>query len=615
MTTSAEEKERQKAAAQTKFGDKGALILENIAAEASATATFSLTSQYEGEYIRLRDPSPSWYPSFDDERLKDLFYDFVGYGEEDASKARIKAFFNKEKAVLEPLFDSLGFWASIWQSIKSQSIAWQNLMNSLEKADSWLNTIENIELHDDKAAVQDDLAQMTEAIEKNLEKNWLSRRFKKKGKRDLKSYALDYFKAFDFDILLPNEGRSGFASLSDWKKAIAWVNAALDLDKDKRRELLNEIAHHRKIVTYFKTKANSNITGDSAAIDMSMLSNRLTYLNLWGHKVGGDASAECGLAATATPAISLGATAGLTMGHSKKWSLYRFQQYAKNIGVDDEQINQKIFTQDAVVSYDQTRITGKAALTISAFGKTPLKEHAEDTRYEPSKDFLLHNTLTYQSSHLVWQPRLKSVETALLPGSGLRFGCTLTQEALKEILATDPDKKATDLLDTLATMLNISSEDLKDTLSAADYLKDSELPVKALLIESIFKLDTTAKSAIEWVDNCEPKLDKDIKKTLVEAYKEKFTADSELAADKKKYLQSVRVRYRIADSLDTTTTFKLGIPIGIFKPGIELSSASRAGSSGIVDLYTHWYGDTLVAKKQPTAYPENSVPATTLLHQ
>ena len=615
MMTTKETKEQQSTAAEAKFGKYGALILENIAAEASATATLTLTGQYEGEYIRLRDPSPSWYTSFNDAKLKDLFHDFTGYGEEEASKSRILAFFNKEKAVLEPLFDKLGFWASIWQSIKSQSIPWQNLMTSLEKAESWLNVIEDIQLHEDKAAVQQDLAEITEAIEKNLQKSWLSRRFNRSGKRDLKSYALDYFKAFHFEMLLPDEGRSGFASLADWKQAIIWVNAALNLDQAKRRELLNEIAHHRKIVIYFKNKANNKITGDSANIDMSILANRLTYLNLWGHQIGGDASAECGLNLTATPAISLGATAGLTMGHAKKWSLYRFQQYAKSKTSNDEQISQKIYTQDAIVSYDQTKITGKAALKISAFGKTPLKEHAEDETYEPSKDFLLHNSLTYQSSHLVWQPTLKSVETPLLTGSGLRFGCTLTQQSLKLILEDESDSEVASLLTNLATMLNISTKDLKDTLSAADYLKDSDLPVSALLIESVFKLDESAKSAIEWVDNCEPKLDKDIKKTLITAYEDKFNTDKEKAADKKVYLQSIRIRYRIADSLDTTATFKLGIPIGIFKPGIELSSASRAGASGIVDLYTHWFGDCLAAKKQPSAYPESSVPATTLLHQ
>jgi hypothetical protein len=55
-------------------------------------------------------------------------------------------------------------------------------------------------------------------------------------------------------------------------------------------------------------------------------------------------------------------------------------------------------------------------------------------------------------------------------------------------------------------------------------------------------------------------------------------------------LESIRLRYRRADAKDSSEGFTLGIPIKPVKIGIELKVVQRAGSSGIVDLDTRWYG-------------------------
>ena len=83
------------------------------------------------------------------------------------------------------------------------------------------------------------------------------------------------------------------------------------------------------------------------------------------------------------------------------------------------------------------------------------------------------------------------------------------------------------------------------------------------------------------------------------------------------YLQAIRLRYRIADSENKRRTrFSLGFKY-IASLGVQLESVENAGSEGIVNLGTHWFGEFAkynAMDNQTQAY-EDAVPQVALLHQ
>ncbi|MCF2857175.1 hypothetical protein L1286_06830 [Pseudoalteromonas sp. SMS1] len=609
MMTSKEDKKQQQLAAQQQFGTYGTMALEQLSLEASASIGAEASAKYHGELMMLRDPYPSWYNSVRDPSLEDVFFDLVDYGSKAGSKSRIKLFFERENKTIGPLFKDLSFWQTILKAITAGNIPFEQLLQSLSDASAWLLHIQAINDRGDKQDIIATLDALAKQIETQQEKHWIVRRFNKTEKREVKLTALQYFEQQGFNLLLPNKGLSGYASLKDWQNAITWVKEALSLDPSKLNELLGEVNHHQKVVAYFQNKSDKS---SPPAPDYASRRNRLSFVNLWGHAAAAGAGAKIALSGKATPAIALATQAGVSINGEKKWTSYRLQQFEVAPTDDETQICERIFTQDSSITYSQAAITGEAALNISLAGVDPVKK-LSGKKAKASENKVLVNTLGYQSAQFTWQPLLKATEVQLEKGTGLTYGYSVTVANLKKIIANDPGSEQ--LLNTLADLLHVSATDLLTVINAGAWITQSELPAPVLLLESTFAVGEGSNTLITWDEDIEPKLCKDARSQLVERSSAEILADKTRAATEKKCLQSIRIRYRIADVLDDSTTFKLGIPIGIFNVGVELNAVARAGASGIVDLTTHWFGKDSDALNSKTTYPTSSVPATLLLHQ
>ncbi|MCG7550468.1 hypothetical protein [Pseudoalteromonas sp. Of7M-16] len=609
MMTSKEEKETQKQQAQQQFGTYGTMALEQIGLEASANIGAEANAKYHGELMMLRDPYPSWYNSVRDPSLEEIFFDLVDYGSKTGSKSRIKQFFDRESKTIGPLFKDLSFWQTIQKAITGGNIPFEQLLLSLSDASAWLLHIQAINDRGDKQEIITTLDDLAQQIATQQEKNWIVRRFNKTEKREMKMTALQYFEQQGFNLLLPSKGLSGFASLNDWENAITWVKQALSLDPSKLNELLTEVIHHQKVVAYFQNKSDKS---PPPAPDYALRRNRLSFVNLWGHAASAGAGAKMALAGKATPALSLATTAGVSVNGEKKWTSYRLQQFEIAPTDNEEQICERIFTQDSSITYSQAAITGEAALKISLAGLDPVKK-VSGKKAETTKDKVLVNTLGYQSAQFTWQPVLKAEEVTLEKGTGLTYGYSITVANLEKIIANEPGSDK--LLNTLADLLHVSTTDLMTAITAGQWITQSKLPAPVLLLESTFAVGEGSSAPITWDSNIEPKLCKYARSQLVDRSSAAIAADKDLDASEKKCLQTIRIRYRIADALDDSATFKLGIPIGIFKVGVELNAVARAGASGIVDLNTHWFGKDSDTLNRKTTYPTTSVPAAILLHQ
>ncbi|BFM50666.1 hypothetical protein [Marinomonas sp. THO17] len=609
MMTSDEEGDRQKKDAQQQFGTYGTLALEQIALEASASIGAEANAKYHGELMMLRDPYPSWYNSVRDPALEEIFYELVDYGSKKGSKSRIKQFFERESKTIGPLFKELSFWQNIQKSITGGDISFNQLLESLSDASEWLLRIQAINARD-KQEIISTLNQLSSQIKEQKEKNWFVRRFDKTEKREVKIAALQYFEDQGFNLLLPEKGLSGYPSLVSWQKAISWIQEALALDASKLNELLGEVIHHQKVIAYFKNKPASSTTVPVPAY--SFRRNHLCFVNLWGHAAAAGAGAKIALSGTATPALSLASNAGVSVSGEKKWTSYRLQQFEVSPTKNEEQIDERIFTQDSCITYSQAAIKGEAALKISLVGMDPVKKLSGKSA-EVSKDKVLVNTLGYHSAQFTWQPVLKATEVNLEEGTGLTYGYSITVANLNKIIANAPGSDK--LLNTLADLLRVSTTDLLTVITAGKWITKSELPAPVLLLESTFAVGEGSSARVNWGEHLEPQLCEHARSQLIERTSAAIEADKSLSADEKKCLQTIRFRYRIADVLDDSNSFKLGIPVGIFNVGIELNAVARAGAFGIVDLHTHWFGKDSESLNRKANYPAKSVPTTTLLHQ
>ena len=365
-------------------------------------------------------------------------------------------------------------------------------------------------------------------------------------------------------------------------------------------------------------------------------------LKLWGHS----GNAHAGVTASATASISVNAssanvTGGLSAevkgpsikGEIKK-TIYRFQTY----------IPKKpkiVITQDTTITYKQIRgDIFKASIGAEASLSVGNVERGVDVERDNGKDWVALNSMAYRSAVAYWNP--PSSETTgnvdTLQGSGYVFGQSVIIENLKpyykikqaqagydEESDTEMDEIWLDLLEdlevpafenylsTLAASLRVSVENLKEFLDDGNTREsintldqDPGFDSKAILLEASFE-----KKGIR-----------------IEVKHNRKTGECKLGEIRKKMvpeenhndkLQSIRLRYRIADNQNKDhTKFTLGFKFLSQEVGISLEEVDRAGSEGIVDISTYWFGSltngNTNAGASALAY-EKAVPPVALLCQ
>ncbi len=137
------------------------------------------------------------------------------------------------------------------------------------------------------------------------------------------------------------------------------------------------------------------------------------------------------------------------------------------------------------------------------------------------------------------------------------------------------------LLTSLAAQLSVDKTELMTFFSGVnDVAKDSLAKASAFLIEAAFTtpLDKTGDEAV-----------------------------------KAKTLQSIHLRYRMADAEKTETTlFKLGFSIGVASAKLGVEYFDQYKSEGIISLYTRWFGDD-ADKYNGGVLPERFVPPALLI--
>ena len=247
----------------------------------------------------------------------------------------------------------------------------------------------------------------------------------------------------------------------------------------------------------------------------------------------------------------------------------------------------RVFTQDTSITYAQTAFDMPLSLKPSIFGVDPIEKiTGSKLQSGDSNKKVLFNSLSYEAASAVWIPHVNSTQATLLAGSGISYGQSLSTTNFNSILEGSEGGRS--LLEGLATQLHVQTDLLELALERSSILVGSE--ISAVLVESSFSAGVGLELPITR-DGIEPQLDKDLMKRYGHREERGQAAPLRERADGVEMpLQAIRVRFRIADTLDESATFKLGIPIGIFKVGIELNAVAKAGATGIVDLCTTWFG-------------------------
>ncbi|QFY41278.1 hypothetical protein F6R98_00485 [Candidatus Methylospira mobilis] len=219
------------------------------------------------------------------------------------------------------------------------------------------------------------------------------------------------------------------------------------------------------------------------------------------------------------------------------------------------------------------------------------------------------NTIEYHTATAVWKP--EGERLLLCKGSGRCYGQALLLNELIELGAVaqnlKPDKVSAKH-EILANSLHITYNDLLAFFNSSDYRgfvphsasqlnlnpwekENFAAQVGCVLIESTFERNMLSSNLVLRKNRITPQDKLNIAPEGVlasAALPDVNPADK----DDEYKLQSIRLRYRIADlKEDKSTPFKLGLYLpGTFELGIRLEEVENAGASGIVDIVTYWHG-------------------------
>jgi hypothetical protein len=601
---SREQLDAEKAAADAQhrtLGEKlGDGALECVAISAKAEASASLSASYAGTYMFLRDQFPTSYPTWTDAKLAARFAECTGVGEKGMIKARIQSLFTSLPALWASA-PAMAWYESLGKAITGGRVDFARLEAGLGKARAIL---QGVGLLDDRAAAAM-LSRVRGALAETktlLGRSYFSRRGDE-GKAALKGTLKTLFAERTLEAYLPEaRGVGPEVKMSRWKTALDEAESLLALTADKRRAILEEIDHHLATIRAFKEYDRAAPGGDMVASGSAeLLFTGLCYLSLWGHSPEVGAEARAGVEASALTFFSGEASAAASARKSWKWTHYRFQQYVKSRGGAGEGVLPcVVITQDTSIAYTQTVLAATATATLTGLGG---KEKSAKKIYQ---------AMSYQSSHVYWSHPAGpgptgTVKVTSMPGSGFAFGQSVMLGTLCEQgRAATPEARAYRTV--VASTLNVTVAQLEEFL-AQSWVVDAagELPQDVILLEATFAAPgVELRVDFEGGQANRPVLEKDARDTVV--------AGARGAPGKN--LESLRIRYRIADDKETRTPFKLGIPAGPVKVGITLEAATRAGAHGIVDLDCYWFSDpTRNTDPMMASRRDDTVPPVILLHQ
>ncbi|MBT6176863.1 MAG: hypothetical protein HOI23_06410 [Deltaproteobacteria bacterium] len=599
MMTEDSESKAMSEAVKEKHGSVGGAVLEKLAVGASAEASLSAGISYSGEFLHVRDPAPSWFSSANSQELKELFGHYVApAGTRQGTKERIKLFLRKsETGVLQNLLPKLGFWTRIQKAVTKGNIPFEDLMQALGDAMSFLAWADYIAGAD--PSYLRNIEKSISDIDIQLARSWAARRFNKSDKRTVKNQAMELFSDDLVRAMSAEKGLSGYASLEEIKGALERVREAIKLPAQNRRLMKEKISLLYKHAHAHREKEYSRETPTIELGDG--IPSGLCFLNLVGHKPEASASvkASAGLTATSLAKFAATAEAGITI--SKKFTNYRLQHYqmSEQQGGSGSK-NLVVFTQDTRLTYTQcsTKLTATAVASVVA-SKDLLAKDGKPRQYEPATPLI--NTMLYQSAYIAWTPPPAGVETVQTqPGTGLVRAMSVSLEGFNTLVK---GSDALGLSEQVAKAIGVGPDVLRGAMSSFSFLADMDPKglANAILIEATFS--TPSKTIpVSWM-NGEPKLSKDAATKLNESVSS---------------LESIRIRYRMADnySQSKSTTFQLGIPKTPVKVGIKLKSVADAGSSALVDLGIHWFGArSSLNAPLVTQYPEDVVPSAIIFHQ
>lgn len=591
-------------------------LLEAVAIEAEAAVEVSAKAKYKGTYMYAADVHPKYYASIGDAELRARFSEYVGVGTKSAIKERIKLMFKQEKALTRYLKSS-PWYVDLQKAITASNVAFDDLIAGFGEIRVFLD-----QLDAEPARCASDLAALVKVYEGKvnafLGKSWFSRH-NDAEKAKLKADIEELFAREK--LLVPYKpvarGIGSSVKLERWKEALGAAASVAQFwgDVTKRNELRQEIEHHLEVIRQYRAlgEGGSSSARSSATVEPEEPSMRekLCFLSMWGHSPGVEAAAEAKVEVSALKVLSAGAKAGLSASKSMKWTHYRYQQFRMTSGgATSTTLPYVVCTQDTAIKYSQTVL--KADASASAMGK----------RVSAEKVGVI-NSMSYESATVFWKVPVVVADSKtgkragatvdLLPGSGFAFGQSVVLKTLVENFQAY-ERKKTDLeaakyLATVADKLHVRLDDLlvalrKSWICEGQSLQDLAIKERAednhddaILLEATFR-SSLPTAQVDFSDVA-PELDPEVRAKMLKA----ATTPA---------LESIRFRYRIADTLEASTGFKLGVPgFGIVKLGIQLEAVSRAGATGIVDLDIHWFGKT----KEISAPYEGTMPCTMLFHQ
>ncbi|WP_293251724.1 hypothetical protein [Nannocystis sp.] len=334
-------------------------------------------------------------------------------------------------------------------------------------------------------------------------------------------------------------------------------------------------------------------------------------LTMWGATGGASADVKASLKVSCLNAEATLAAAKYT----GKRSGYRFQSlsYGTSKAKSVDNPVQVYMTQDTLLRYSETQFE---ALKLEVGVEREIHEVEVTTQVretEAVRQKKWYHGLSYASAVAYWRP---TAAAPVLVGSG--HGYSFGRSVLLDNLLTYGPSKGRWSKD-LAKQLHISRAQLEAFFMGGAWSlcwdlhhKEKQIQAQALLIETSF----AAKPILSWKDAKKAEINEFLDGFL-KAEDNRGKPSGSQTGPEPGTLEAIRIRYRIADDVeDSKTLFKLGV--GFLGSSLEIEAASirRAGSSGVVDLYTMWIDPRLaaMAKKPATlhAVPEQAVPPVVL---
>ena len=322
---------------------------------------------------------------------------------------------------------------------------------------------------------------------------------------------------------------------------------------------------------------------------------RNNFLRLWGYGGKGDLGFKAGVIVGVSLVDASTAAEGRLAATN-----FRLQT----------QTQKMIQTQETTIQYRQVTLTAEVTgAALQALEVAANKLASSQTKLETGAT-KVYNSLVYRSALVRWLNPVSQSDNQVLAlrGTGICFGVSIPVGSLVELAQkTNDDFEKDELAKSLAVQLCVNVKQLQECL-VTSWFSDPELtvencleyfPTDAVLLESGFALTVNnQKFNLARGSNVIGNLLRRDPITLQDDLL--GSLDNIRTTQKTMELQSIRVRFRIADlRSNTSTLFMLGIP-GT-KIGITLRGVTEAGAEGIVDLYTHWFG------KDRTIYNERPV--------